>query len=49
MCVCGGGGGILIVISKLVVPIVLIVVIEMPRFIIGFENLPEDVSICFQT
>ena len=46
MCVCGG---ILIVISKLVLRIVFIVLIETPRFINGFENMPEDVSICFQT
>ena len=45
VCVCG----LLKVISELVVCIVFIVVIETSRFINEFENMPEDVLICFQT
>ena len=45
VCVCG----LLKVISELVVCIVCIVVIEKPRFINEFENMPEDIFICFQT
>ena len=41
--------GLLKVISELVVCIVFIVVIETPRFINEFENMPEDVLVCFKT
>ena len=48
VCACVRVCGLLKVISELVVCIVFIVVIEMPRFFKEFENMPEDVLICFQ-
>ena len=49
VCACMRVCVLLKVISELVVCIVFIVVIETPRFINEFKNMPEDVLVCFQT